>query len=65
MALDAHKPVDQICNNQCHAKFQSVSNLIIIPTTINDFCKPLDIHGINGKLDVMNYLRKYLFVRKF
>lgn len=55
MALDAHKLIDKICNIQCHAKFQSVSDLMLVPKTINDFCKPLDIYGINGNLDVMNY----------
>jgi hypothetical protein len=38
---------------------------MLVPTTIHDFCKPLLIYGINGNLDVMNYLRKYFFARKF
>lgn len=63
MALDARKHIDKICNIQCHAKFQLVTELMLVPKTINDFCKPLDIYGINGNLDGMNY--GFFFLRMY
>jgi hypothetical protein len=65
MALYAHKPIDKICNNQCHAKFQSLSDFMLLPTYANYFCKSVGMFEINGNLDIIDYLRKYLFARKF